>query len=186
MSAKSDQRLMNAGAMISTLDISANPLDFIAEDHMREREICALIDQLTEAHTPDDNARVSVLAFLAHILPQHLADEEIDLFPMMRARSEPEDEIEKVVEKLQADHRHSAIDTPKIMSLLKDADHVHDADERQMLAAYALRARHHLIFENAIVLPLARVRLTVSDLAEMKRNMLTRRGLDRLLESPSC
>ena len=89
-----------------------NPLDFIAEDHMREREVCAVIDRIV-ASAPVEGAELEqVLAFLEIQLPQHLADEENQLFPLMLERSEPAYESVKVIDNLQDEHGHAHADRP--------------------------------------------------------------------------
>jgi hypothetical protein len=80
-----------------------NPLDFIAEDHMREREVCAVIDRIVAFASMEGAEFLQVRAFLEAELPKHLADEEIDLFPLMLKRCEAEDEIDKVIERVLAE-----------------------------------------------------------------------------------
>ena len=87
-----------------------NPLDFIAEDHMREREVCAMIDRFVAAGGLPSAELNPAVDFLKVRLPEHLADEEMDLFPLMLKRCEPEDEIDKVIEKLLSDHGHAIAD----------------------------------------------------------------------------
>lgn len=156
-----------------------NPLDFIAEDHMREREVCALIDRIVSAAALQNADIHRILTFLEAQLPQHLADEEIDLFPMMLKRCDPEDEIEKVIDKLHQDHGHAVTDALAIIAVIQSAAIPSELSEedRQRLTDFAYQSRRHLILENAIILPIARGRLTPDDLAEMKQHMLERRGL---------
>lgn len=157
-----------------------NPLDFIAEDHMREREVCALIDRGVASTSMEGAELEQVLTFLEAHLPQHLADEDVDLFPLMLKRCEPEDEIDKVIDKLQSDHDHAIADAPAIVAIIRGCGNrrskLSHSDCRQM-ADFAHHARRHLILENAVVLPIARARLTEEDLNIMKRHMLERRGL---------
>jgi len=166
-----------------------NPLDIIHEDHMREREVCALIDRLVSAASLQDADVHQIVAFLEEQLPQHLADEEIDLFPMMLNRCEPEDEIEKVIEKLQFDHGHALADAPAVVAMIRaiaasSSDRFdHDC---QQISAFAHHARRHLILENAVILPIARARLTEDDLRTMKRHMLERRGITPPPETKTC
>jgi hemerythrin-like domain-containing protein len=54
---------------------------------------------------------------------------------------------------------------------------------RTRLARFAGHARRHLILENAIILPFARLRLTRHDLETLRLRMMQRRGLDRLMET---
>ena len=175
--------LAHAKKALPELPGFANPLDFLAEDHLAEREICALMDGVAASAAPDGDICERITVFLKYQLPAHLEDEEQDLFPMLRRRCDPEDEIDKALNKVQNDHLHADDDTPVVIALL--AEPGIDTAGRAVLADYARNARRHLIFENAIILPLARLRLRTSDLNRMRRNMLKRRGLDRLLDA-SC
>ena len=166
-----------------------NPLDFLAEDHMREREVCALIDNLVAARSIKRAERQTILSFLKEGLPQHLADEEIDLFPLMLERCDPEEEIKSVIDKLESDHAHAFADAPAITALIAPTepdDAALSATDRVQLADFASHSRRHLILENAIILPIARARLTKHDLKTMREHMLERRGLDQRQESETC
>lgn len=155
-----------------------NPLDFIAEDHMREREVCALIDKLVTASSTKSAERKMIVEFLTEQLPLHLADEEIDLFPMMLERCDPEEEIKELIEKLEADHGHALADAPAIAALIevnKTSDTGFSEKACARMIDFAGHARRHLILENAIILPIARVRLTEDDLETMRNHMRERR-----------
>ena len=155
-----------------------NPLDFIAEDHMREREVCALIDSLVALVPISAEEHDMVLGFLQEQLPQHLQDEEIDLFPMMLERCDPEEEIDKVIDRLTSDHGHAIADAPAVVGLMKTQGGDLTPEACNILAEFARHARRHLVLENAIIMPIARARLTKADLRIMKRHMHERRGLD--------
>jgi len=163
----------------------ANPLEFIHEDHLREREICAQIDALVSSEEPNTDALVNILTFLRDELPLHLEDEEEDLFPLLRRRCEPEDEIGKAIKRLTSDHRHADNATIQVIADLETLSsdrRTPSPDMRVRLAEYAGHARRHLILENAIVLPFARLRLTTDDLETLRLRMIQRRGVDRLTE----
>lgn len=156
-----------------------NPLDFIAEDHMREREVCALIGKLVSGEAVSRQERKQMLEFLNVAMPQHLADEEVDLFPLMLERCAPEDEIGKVIDKLLSDHRYAIADTPAIADIIAaeaKTSHGFSQCDADKLSGFADKARRHLILENAIILPIAKARLTPADLAQMKKHMLERRA----------
>jgi len=166
-----------------------NPLDFIAEDHLREREICVRLDRIAAAATPDADEIAGVLSYLAGELPLHLQDEEHDLFPLMRRRCPPEDEIGKIIDRLLADHGHAHAQTPRTLAVLGRLlaeSRGPTPGETAQLTDFAKHARAHLIVENAIILPIARARLTARDLEALCRGMLGRRGLDRLMEAPDA
>lgn len=161
-----------------------NPLDFIREDHMRERAICAAIDDLAVAPITAPELADRVSEFLSRELPLHLADEEEDLFPLLRRRCAREDEIDRVLRRLDTEHRHAATGTQGVLNILArlPAGAVLSRCERAYLFNYASQVRLHLILENAIVLPLARARLIPGDLDTLRLRMMQRRGLDRLME----
>lgn len=179
----------DVNAMGSAISDFESPLDFIATDHMRKRQICALIDRMAStAHADQDDCN-EVVSFLKEQLLQHLADEEIDLFPMMLKRCEPEDEIQKAIEKLKSDHERAASDTPAVIALLEAkavATVGFSEDACVQMKQFAAHVRRHLSLENAIILPIARVRLTKKDMEIMKHHMLERRGLKHLSEGPKC
>lgn len=180
------------GIPLSSADLArlAKPLDFIAEDHWREREICAALDRIAATDQegdqgcgpacgpPDPEDIANSLAFLTRDLPLHLADEEEDLFPLMRRCCAPEDEIGRVIDRLLSDHVHAAEDTPVVVELLGDLQtRSLSQKDRQVLTQYAAHARHHLILENAVVLPIARLRLSRSDHESLRLRMMQRRGI---------
>ncbi|RVT85525.1 hemerythrin domain-containing protein [Rhodobacteraceae bacterium CCMM004] len=166
-----------------------DPLGFLHEDHLRERVICARIDAVAGGGTPDPAGVADIVAFLRHELPLHLQDEEEDLFPLLLRRCVPEDEIGRVIARLTLDHRHADTDTPRILAELGSlaaGTAALSPEMRARLARYAGHARRHLILENAIVLPFARLRPTGRDLETLRLRMMQRRGIDRPTEAPDA
>lgn len=161
-----------------------NPLDFIQEDHLREREICTLIDQIAKAEKPDPEDISVVVSFLSHELPPHLADEEHGLIRLLARRCRPDDEIGPVIARLDAERREVRGETPDLLALLNAGrgGGGFGEEDRARLRRYAARVRRQLILEYAIILPFARLRLTRSDLDALRLGMLERRGLDQLME----
>ena len=162
-----------------------SPLDFIAEDHLRERQICALIDGMATAEQVDIANVENVLSFLGEELEAHHEDEEQGLFPMMRSRCEAEDEIDSVIDRLQSDHSSEETRVSKVKEVLQRAPasgSALDDTDRRLLTEFANHSRRHLIVENAIILPIARARLRAADLESLRIGMLRRRGLDRVME----
>lgn len=184
-------RHLNRGEYLAPTAVAmlGKPLEFIHEDHLRERQICILIDEIAQGAKPDSDAVSAVLRFLTIELPLHLMDEEEDLFPLLRRRCEPEDKIDKVIARLLKDHGHAGEDTPQAVALLEELANEARAptqSERDMLLAYAAHSRRHLILENAIILPFARLRLSETDLETLYIRMCQRRGLDSLKEPPNA
>ena len=152
-----------------------DPIDFLHRFHLAEREVCAILDRLAGQAAVDDREVERAAAFLARELPSHILDEEEDLFPLMRLRCEAEDEIERILGRLHCDHRHADFDTPGIVTLLTGSRADPSVNDRDRMRRYANHARRHLILENAIVLPFARLRLSKADLLALSLRMAKRR-----------
>lgn len=165
-----------------------NPLDFIAEDHLRHREICAMIDALALAERPDHAAMDEVLEFLEHEFALHVEEEEQDLHVLMRRKCTAEDAIDITLKRLVVIHQEAAktvvgVRGSLVRALVGKAGF--SALDKKALTQFAAQERRHLIVENAILLPLARARLKTRELDELRMKMLRRRGLDKLLVQQS-
>lgn len=157
-----------------------NPLDLIHDDHVRGRRVCAQIDALAGGETPAMETVAAILAFLQNELPLHLEDEEEDLFPLLRRRCQPEDEINRAIARLTEFHRDAGRGAPMVaaaLSAVAGGSGRFSDWEHASLMDYATRARRHLILEDAVIMPLARLRLTKDDLETLRLRMLQRRAV---------
>ncbi|WP_435312309.1 hemerythrin domain-containing protein [Primorskyibacter sedentarius] len=182
----SEPVLRGCGDKPTSPSLLANPLDFISEEHLRERQICAVIDGLTMADAVDRSATTSVLRFLNEELNVHLRDEAEDLFPLLSRRCTQEDAIEGAIERIRADQDEAMRLLPEVRAMLVgclDLGVSLTAEERTVLARFAGHVRRHFVAENAILLPIARARLTRADLRTLSKHMRTRRGLPELAET---
>lgn len=158
-----------------------DPLAFLAEEHLRQRKVCADLDILALPGGGDRALAAAVLAHIEHEMPAHVLDEEEDLFPLLRRRAEPEDEIDATLSRLDQDHAKGERLAEPAKACLADMAARGCAavgDARACLAELAAHERRHLIVENAIILPLARTRLTETDLRTLALRMAARRGLN--------
>ena len=172
----------NRGDCLAPTDFSllANALDFIHEDHLRQREICAALDRIAHANDPDAGDIACVTGFLTDELPLHLEDEESDLFPLLKRRCTPEDEIGKAIGRVLVDHARAKAGAGRVIDVLEMLARGKarpSGDQSAALTAHAAAARRYLILENAIILPFARLRLTAQDLETLCLRMRARRGL---------
>lgn len=164
----------------ASVALLSDPLDFFFAEHFRQRKLCNLIEQMALADRLDSLLAAEVLAFLQHDTVLHVLDEEQDLFPLMRKRCPPEDEIERVLSALTAEHagdRHlAAIVIEGLQTALRDAQAIAaQPGLREAMVDFARNERRHLALENSVVLPLARLRLTPDDLAQLSARLLRRR-----------
>jgi len=161
----------------------AEPLDYLFAEHFRQRVLCNALDEIADQERPDHQMIKAVLRFLRVDFAPHMQDEEHDLFPMLRRRAEPEDRIDDVIGQLTQEHAADRLDakliTEGLSKVLDGAATTGEASSLgKLLHRFAENERNHLTLENAIVLPLARVRLTSDDLQEMSLQMAARRGVE--------
>lgn len=109
-------------------------------------------------------------------------DEEEDLFPLLRRRAEPDDEVNAIIGQLSQEHATDDLDARLLVDGLvpfktRQMSAAQRSSFRDLLRRFAANERRHLIVENAIVLPLAHARLTQADLNTLGRRMAARRGL---------
>lgn len=162
-------------------ELIKEPLSFFFAEHYRHRQLCRAIDELS-ASTFFDAARIAeVVDFLRFEAPIHIIDEEEDLFPLLRRRCLTEDDLEGVLGVLSAEHKADAVLGGTVRRHLEQCLEKRlapggDLEMRKALAAFAAQERRHLALENAIVLPIARLRLTAEDLTGLSRRLAARRG----------
>ncbi|KPP91379.1 MAG: Hemerythrin HHE cation binding domain [Rhodobacteraceae bacterium HLUCCA08] len=163
-----------------------NPIDFISEDHLRLRTICARIDGLADQPTPDPDAVAALCGYLRNELPLLLADEDDALMPLVLARADPEDDLPRLAQRLDREHDEIARLAGVVAADICGASAVGRLSQavRDILRELAAATRRHLILENAVLLPLARARLTQRDLDKLRDAMLRRRGLHDLFADP--
>lgn len=182
---------MRRGDGLSPTDpaLLANPLDFLSEDHMRERQICSLIDRLAVSVGVDPSAAKTVLRFVNEELNVHMRDEADDLFPLLARRCPAEDGIVRAISRIRCDLDEAARLLPGLRAALArclDTGAEFATEDRQLLTQFAGHVRRHLAAENAILLPIARARLTRRDLQKLSWQMRKRRGLAPVSEAPDA
>lgn len=162
-------------------DLWDDPLSFFFAEHYRHRQLCLELDRLAGQTFFDPDPISKVVDFLRYEAPLHIIDEEEDLFPLLRRRCLPEDDLEGVLGVLSAEHKADRLLGGRVRDYLETclerrqgagADPVRRGD----LTAFAAQERRHLALENAIVLPIARLRLGPPDLAALGRRLAARRG----------
>lgn len=184
-------RQVRRGDGLSPTDASllATPLDFLSEDHLRERQVCSMIDRLALSGSFDHSAASTVLRFVNEELNAHMRDDAEDLFPMLARRCPVEDGIGRVIARICTDLDEATRLLPGLQAALArclDTGSDLASGDRQLLTRFAGHVRRHLAAENAILLPIARARLTRRDLLRLSRQMRARRGLPPVAEAPDA
>lgn len=156
------------------------PLEYIFADHFRHRRVCATLKRCAADGEATLLEADAVGRFLRRDLVWHHGDEDEDLFPALRRRSLPQDDLIAALDRLEADHRRSEPLAEAIVASLAGATDATGirltSGARRTMDAYAADEQRHLAIENGIVLAIARIRLTRGDLQRMSEAMKRRRG----------
>ena len=160
-----------------------DPLAFLAAEHTRQRRLCDTLLAADPAAAIGPADARALIELLTCDLALHVIDEEEDLFPLLRRRRLPEDEIETVLGELSGEHADEQKIAGEIVAGLR---HALDkgwattavAGLHEHLRGLARIERSHLAREDAVVLPIARRRLGPGDRADLGQRMAARRGID--------
>jgi hemerythrin-like domain-containing protein len=158
-----------------------SPLDYIAAEHFRQRSLCAGLRAIAgHGRATRENADV-IVAYLDIDMPRHHRDEEEDIFPLLRQRIRPEDDLADMLDHLTQDHRHTETLASAITAVLTQAPITDtiaiDEPTAATMHAFAATEHRHLAIENGIVLAIAKKRLKPLDLETISRAMKSRRGI---------
>lgn len=174
-----------APSLIESIDrrLLLSPIDFLFAEHYRQRVVLNHLDWLArEGRAPAWNkVAKAVLAYVEQDLPYHVADEEQDLFPIMRRRCIAADNLDAVLTVLSAEHvgdeELAEVVVSEIKRRLADPAVLAEPNLAAVAHAFAETQRRHLVWENTLVLPLARKRLSEADLRRLGRQMAARRQI---------
>ena len=157
-----------------------HPIDYLQAEHLRQLRVCDLLDSILR-HPDGTESRAGaeiVLDYLKVELPRHIADEEEDLFPRLEAACAPSDNLEGMIQVLKEEHAQNAILLESVEGALSSLKTKSFLDmPAQFGAVFAEAKRRHIRWENALLLPLARARLSAEDLRDLGRGMATRRQI---------
>ena len=157
------------------------PLEYTVAAHLHHRLACARLRGLGRQRIVGRAEADLAIAYLTGDLRLQHDDEDIDIYPALRRRARPADDLGDVLARLNADHRRAGAIADNIVASLAsshDGDPVHmNAAFAEMMKGFAASELRHLALENGIVLPIARIRLSGLDLLEISNSMKARRGV---------
>lgn len=164
-----------------------DPVEIWLACHERVLRFCSLMTRLNQhlardGATPD--ARVtanSIRRYFNEAAPRHHEDEEVDLFPRLRARM-PADKVAVLAPTLDSIERDH-VDAGRIWAELDASLARVEAGENQLmnpalLDRWTALYQHHIITEEKVILPLLKRHLTKADWRAAGASMAARRGVD--------
>jgi len=142
-----------------------SPLNFIFAEHHRQREAASILTMLADGEF-DLKGVKSLLQFLETDFALHIGDEELALFPMLREHCLPEDHVDRILERLEDEHREDEASVEAVTAVLIASIPTNSIAEgdRRRLRLFSEHIRQHLALENGVLLPIARVRLRDQEL----------------------
>lgn len=163
------------------LSLLDEPLDYTHAEHYRQRCIAAALRRFASEGSACRTEADMVIAYLDRDIGLHHQDEDEDLFPALRRKASPSDNLGPILARLGDDHRQAAPMLETIIAALSrkladDPVKIRKSD-RETMMAFAKAEQHHLAIESGIVLVIARKRLSKSNLAMLSQSMKARRGV---------
>jgi hemerythrin-like domain-containing protein len=173
--------MMSTQNIQSDIWLRRSPLDLIEHEHLVQAQLCDSLERIADdlPDNVDQRLCTKVIDSLRFEIPLHHRDEELGLFPLIEKRALPDDNIHDILARLALEH---ATDESFASELLESLEGLEEGKKLKNpdMVGYMLRSffecyRRHILWENAIVLPLARARLTPTDLEELDRAMIGHR-----------
>lgn len=152
---------------------AGDPLAVIERQHGLQEGLCDLLEKIADGlpHEVDRDEIAAAVTCLSDELPLLLRNENDALFPLLAARTQPEDTVGPVFDKLTHEHATDLSFAGDVAEALREIERGAPIGNAEMLG-FMLRSffesyRRHLFWERTVILPLARKRLTPGDLVEL-------------------
>ena len=162
------------------------PLDTLLAEHDQQYEACRRLENLAEdlGIEPMATEAAALKAHLAVDLPRHEAFEEQHLLPLLRRRCRARDRVEAIAARLYSEHASDETLVDYIADdLASIAGGFRLANPLRLslnVKSFVASQRRHLAWENEVLLPLARRRLTPEDLIGLGYSLALRARISRL------
>ncbi len=162
---------------LGNMIVSDSPLDIYYQEHEQQERVFAKLEQIADdlPDSVDGYMVAEVSVYLKQDMAIHIRDEEDGLFPLLSKRALPEDNFGEIIAQLKSEHMTDEGYASELSDALEEIARGERPKDPNALG-HMLRAcfeshRRHLAWENAVVLPLAKKRLTPDDLDELAQVM---------------
>lgn len=159
-----------------SVELLSSPLDFLFAEHLRQRQFAKLLALIADG-VINRRAIAGAASFMENDLAQHILDEELSFFPLLKPLCEADDNIDALLDLLAAEHREDEEASVTVLSILREMAAGEGPGEigQAALRDFAEHLRHHLALENGVLLPLARARMTPGALSLLGQLITMRR-----------
>lgn len=161
--------------------LHGSPLDLIERQHFGQAQLCDSLERIADGLPDNVDSRLckKVIASLQFEMPLHHRDEELGLFPLIEKRALPADNIHDILARLALEHATDESffrELSESLGILSEGRKLTNPElAGHMLRSFFESYRQHIAWENAVVIPLARKRLTMPDLIELAKVMASHR-----------
>ncbi len=173
---------------------SGDPLDLILIEHGLHQDLCDLLEEIADSlpnRVDGKKARQAANA-LKNDLPLHHRIEEEALFPLLMKYADDEDNVDEIVARLNDEHVVDESFAEELVEVLENLARGKSLEDANMFG-YMLRGffenyRRHIMWENSVVLPLARRRFSADGLRELSSLIagLQAGSIEQGVETPAC
>ena len=158
------------------------PLDMLHACHDRIMDQCATLQKLLQ-HLPKNGCDIqaqqaaqAVLRYFDTAGQFHHQDEEVDLFPLLRATNNAD--ADALIKRLLDEHQAMDALWLRLRTQLQGIAEGQSATlEKSLVADFSLAYGRHVMLENTQLLPLSAKLLNEQQLHEMGKKMADRRGV---------
>ena len=174
--------------------VPENPLDLMLIEHGLHQDLCDLLEEIADSlpnRVDGKKARQAANA-LKNDLPLHHRIEEEALFPLLVKYADDEDNVGEIVARLNDEHVVDESFAEELIEVLENLARGKSLEDANMFG-YMLRGffenyRRHIMWENSVVLPLARRRFTIDGLRQLSELIadIKTGSLDQDAGSPAC
>ena len=167
-----------------------NPIGLMCDCHRRIERFLTILSAVADRakggplNDEQRSALETALKYFHEASPRHIADEEQDLFPMLRRLERPQvSKILHQVEQLESQHKtaeawHGEVEQIGGRWLRHNRISDHEiARLGEVLDSLAGLYSAHIAVEEELVFPMAQVELSVEDKRALGRGMASRRGV---------
>lgn len=180
------KNLQNANKIDSThgatdMMLLEDPLEYLSEDHFRAKTVCETIRRVAQSDQPQKTDLVEIRTFLSNELPLLMHDEDDDLCQLLHTRVVPEDDFDRLAEKVASLHDSIEIKRMQLIEAVKDLVNGSKEMSPEICISFndlEREIREDMIVENAKLLPLARLRLISDDISQLRSRLLRRHIAD--------
>ena len=115
----SNARAHDSHNYATDIDLLADPLEFLTEDHLRTRTVCAAIDRIADGKKPAREDVFETLSYLENELSLFLVDEAADLVRLMRSHLKEAPVLFELLRRVAELHQEIAFRSRPVIDLLQ-------------------------------------------------------------------